>query len=209
MMLLKQGKCKFRFSNRGNVDMRDILDRDLDEAIRNLENMQNEPDKKNRKSQNTREESADGRSLDNWGDSVDRRNRDNWENPGNSETWDDWEEAEDNNAWDTGNSRQDGSAADILQRPGANRGRRGNIFNGFFSGITAEKILEAVLLLVTIGGVICIFLNFEAITWILAAGIAYCVITVGKFVIIIAGVAVCVLFIGFFWRRRRRRRWWR
>ena len=35
--------------------MRDILDRDLDEAIRNLENMQNKPDKKNRKRQNTRE----------------------------------------------------------------------------------------------------------------------------------------------------------
>lgn len=168
--------------------MKDILDKDLENAIRNLERMQNKSD-----SNRCSERGNDHRQRQDSG-------RDNW---------DDQEEEEQSSNWDTGADCENDSTSAVIQRPGAHKGRVGNLFDGFASGITPERVLEAVLLAATVGGIIWIILNFEAITWILAGGIAYIVITIGKFIIVIMGVVGCVLFAGFRWRsrRRRRRRW--
>lgn len=184
--------------------MNDMLDKELDKFIQNLEKLQHESDK---------ESSAKKSHIRIVGHSDENQDTQSNQNTkrelaGNEEKgWGTQENVFAGRNWDTqDNCQTEEDAISIIHRPGEYQDRLGRFFDGVSSNITAERVLEVALLLATIIGIICIITNFNTVILALFTIIAGIILAIEKFVLFFITIAGCVLIAQFIWRGQYRRR---
>ena len=130
-------------------------------------------------------------------------------NPARSE----WDTAQDNTVTMPGNRTQvtDGSwgqSGSILRPPGNSGHTFGNRIQGFFDGfsVDGERVLNIVLFIITLGILWMVFSNFNVISVKIATFFLKTILTIGE---ILVGIILLVIIWIFIRSRMRRRRWMR
>lgn len=125
----------------------------------------------------------------------------------------DWDTAQDNTVTMPGNRTQvtDGSggqSGSILRPPGNSGHTFGNRIQGFLDGfsVDGERVLNIVLFIITLGILWMVFANFNVISVKIATFFLKTILTIGE---ILVGIILLVIIWIFIRSRMRRRRWMR